>query len=53
MSPGLSDSEYAVLRHTIAARGTARMVLFPIAMIAWAVLALIVLTFAEAPMASL
>ena len=53
MSPGLSESEYAVLRHTIAARGTARMVLFPIAMIAWAVLALIVLTFAEAPMASL
>jgi len=29
------------------------MVLFPIAMIAWAVLALIVLTFAEAPIASL
>jgi hypothetical protein len=53
MSPGLSDSEYAVLRHTIASRGTTRMVLFPITMIAWAVLALIVLTFAEAPMASL
>src|ERR1044071_8458323 len=53
MSPGLSDSEYAVLRHTIASRGTTRMVLFPIAMIAWAVLALIVLTFAEAPVASL
>src|SRR5919199_65149 len=53
MSPGLSDAEYAVLRHTIASRGTTRMVLFPIAMIAWAVLALIVLTFAEAPMAAL
>ena len=53
MSPGLSDSEYAVLRHTIASRGTTRMVLFPIVMIAWAVLALIVLIFADAPMASL
>src|SRR5690242_12594692 len=49
----LSDTEYAVLRQTIAARGTARMVLFPVTMIAWATLALIVLTFAEAPVASL
>ncbi len=53
MSSGLSDSEYAVLRHTIASRGTTRVVLFPIAMIAWAALALTVLTFAEAPLASL
>ena len=49
----LSDTEYAVLRKTIAARGTARMVLFPVTMIAWASLALIVLTFADAPVASL
>src|SRR5690242_4151885 len=49
----LSDTEYAVLRQTIAARGTVRMVLFPVTMIAWAALALIVLTFAEAPVASL
>ena len=49
----LSDTEYAVLRRTIAARGTARMVLFPITMIGWAALALVVLTFAEAPVASL
>jgi hypothetical protein len=53
MSPGLSDSEYAVLRRTIAARGTTRMVLFPVTMIGWAALALIVLTIAEAPLASL
>src|SRR5215813_6845001 len=53
MSPGLSDSEYVVLRHTIASRGTTRMVLFPVVMIAWAALALIVLTFAEAPLAAL
>jgi hypothetical protein len=49
----LSDTEYAILRQTIAARGTARMVLFPVALIAWATLALIVLTLAEAPVASL
>jgi hypothetical protein len=49
----LSDTEYAVLRQTIASRGTARMVLFPVTIIAWASLALIVLTFPEAPVASL
>jgi len=49
----LSDTEYAVLRRTIAGRGTARMILFPITMIGWAALALVVLTFAEAPVASL
>jgi hypothetical protein len=49
----LSDTEYAVLRQTIASRGTARMVLFPVTIIAWASLALIVLTLAEAPVASL
>src|SRR4026209_2619026 len=53
MSSGLSDSEHAVTRHTIASRGTTRIVLFPIAMIAWAVLAWLVLRFAEAPLASL
>jgi len=49
----LSESEYLVLRQTIASRGTARMILFPVAMIGWAALALVVLTFAEAPVASL
>ena len=49
----LSDTEYAILRQTIATRGTARMILFPVTMIAWATLALIVLTFSEAPVASL
>jgi hypothetical protein len=53
MSSALPDAEYAVLRHTIASRGTARMVLFPVVMIAWASLALLVLTFADAPIASL
>lgn len=49
----LSDTEYAVLRQTIAARGTARMVLFPVTIIAWAALALTVLTLSDAPVASL
>ena len=49
----MSDSEYAVLRQTIASRGTARMVLVPVTMIGWAALALVVLTFTEAPVASL
>ena len=49
----LSETEYAVLRHTIAARGTVRTVLFPVTMIGWAALALVVLTFADAPVASL
>ncbi len=53
MTTSLSDTEYAVLRQTIAARGTARMVLFAVTMLAWATLALIVMTFADAPVASL
>lgn len=49
----LSDSEYTALRRTIASRGTARMVLVPLTMIAWAALALLVLTFSQTPVASL
>jgi hypothetical protein len=49
----LSDTEFAVLRQTIATRGTARMVLFPVIMLGWAALALAVLTLADAPVASL
>jgi hypothetical protein len=53
MSRGFPEAEYAVLRHTIATRGTVRMVLFAVVVIAWATLALIVLTFADAPITSL
>jgi hypothetical protein len=49
----LSDTEYNVLRQTIATRGTARMMLFPLTMLGWAALALVVLTFADAPVATL
>jgi hypothetical protein len=49
----LSDAEYAVLRQTIASRGTTRMVLLPATLIAWASLTLISLLFNAAPVASL
>ena len=49
----LSEAEFAILRRTIAARGTARMILFPVTMVGWATLALIVLMFSEAPVATL
>jgi hypothetical protein len=49
----LPDAEFAVLRHTIAARGTVRMILFPVTMLGWATLALLVLMFSEAPVAVL
>jgi hypothetical protein len=49
----LRDAEFAVLRRTIAARGTVRMILFPVTMLGWASLALIVLMFSEAPLAVL
>ncbi len=49
----LSEAEFAVLRRTIAVRGTVRMILLPVAMLGWAALALAVLMFTEAPMAAL
>jgi hypothetical protein len=49
----LSETEYAVLRRTIATRGTARMILFPVSIIGWASLTLILLMFSEIPVAVL
>jgi hypothetical protein len=49
----LSDNEFAVLRQTIASRGTARMVLLPVTFIAWASLTLILLLFSGLPFAVL
>lgn len=49
----LTEAEFTVLRQTIARRGTARMVLFPATLIAWAALALFILEFGEFPVASL
>lgn len=49
----LSDSEFTALRATIASRGTVRMVLLPVVVIAWASLAIIVLLFGDLPVAAL
>jgi hypothetical protein len=35
----LTESEYTALRHTIASRGTARMILLPVTLIGWALVA--------------
>ena len=35
----LAESEYTVLRHTIASRGTARITLLPVTLIGWALVA--------------
>jgi len=49
----LSEAEFTVLRQTIAARGTVRMVLLPVTLIAWASLTLGLLSFTVIPFASL
>jgi hypothetical protein len=49
----LTDTEYAVLRQTIASRGTARMILVPVTFVAWATLSLVSLLFTGIPLASL
>jgi len=49
----LTESEFTALRSTIASRGTVRMVLAPIVVIAWASLAIIVVLFGDLPVAAL
>jgi hypothetical protein len=49
----LPESEYAALRQTIASRGTTRMVLFPVTVIGWAALSLVLLLFSGVPVATL
>ena len=49
----LPDTEFAVLRQTIASRGTTRMVLLPVTLIGWSTLSLLLLLFSEVPLASL
>ena len=39
----LAESEFTVLRATIATRGTIRMALLPVIMLAWAALAIVVM----------
>jgi hypothetical protein len=47
----LSDTEFRVLRETIAARGTTRMALLPLTMIGWALIAGGILLLTELPFA--
>ena len=49
----LSEIEFEVLRRTIASRGTARMVLLPVAILGWACLAAAVLAAAVPPAGAL
>jgi hypothetical protein len=49
----LTTSEYAALRQTIASRGTVRVVLLPVTLIAWAVLASVVMLFSDLPIAAI
>jgi hypothetical protein len=49
----LAESEFTVLRATIASRGTVRMALLPVIMLAWAALAIVVILFGDLPVAAL
>ena len=53
MTTRLAESEFAVLRQTIASRGTTRMVLLPVTFLGWASLTAVLFLFAELPVASL
>jgi hypothetical protein len=48
----LSEQEFAVLRQTIASRGTTRMVLLPVTLIGWSALSLLLLLLNAVPLAS-
>jgi len=47
----LSETEFAVLRATIATRGTVRMALLPVTLVTWAFLAAALALWAETPIA--
>jgi hypothetical protein len=49
----LAESEFTVLRQTIASRGTVRIVLFPVTMIGWSALAGALTLVGSSPIASL
>lgn len=49
----LTDSEFFVLRQTIATRGTVRMVLLPLTVVAWALTAAMLLLWSDRPVAAL
>lgn len=49
----LTDYEFSVLRHTIATRGTIRIVIAPVTLMAWAALTLVLMLFSELPVTTL
>lgn len=49
----LAESEFAVLRQTIATRGTIRMLTAPVTFFMWAAIALVLVLFSELPIAAL
>jgi hypothetical protein len=53
MTKALTSTEFAVLRQTIASRGTTRMVLVPVTCLGWAVLTLVLLLLGGPPVATL
>lgn len=53
MPMSLTESEFAILRQTIASRGTVRVVLFTTALIAWAAVASVLLLFNDLPVAAI
>ena len=53
MTDPLTSSEFAVLRQTIAMRGTARMALVPVTCLGWALLTLTLLLYGGPPVGSL
>jgi hypothetical protein len=53
MTEPLTAAEFAVLRQTIAMRGTTRMALVPVTCLGWAVLTLVLLLYAGPPVGSL
>ena len=53
MTDSLTSAEFAVLRQTIAMRGTARMTIVPVTCLGWAVLTLTLLLYAGPPVGSL
>lgn len=49
----LIETEFAALRHTIAIRGTVRIVLLPVTMLGWSALVMTLLLFGDFPVAAL
>jgi hypothetical protein len=53
MTEPLTSAEFAVLRQTIALRGTTRMALVPFTLLGWAVLTLLLLLYGGPPVATI